>query len=431
MNNIKRFPRFVKSIQVQDVIPSQEVRCSPRKFISSLNANKKKVLNYLLFMGNRYQDVYLRQDTIAKVFKLSRETVNRIISYLCELNLINKVTRHNKSCLYRISSWFLETDTRTRLKDMLFSLTFIPLLYLYAGSSSHDIIKGEIFKQNQLQEQNQLIYLERARAREIPENKITKSREGQESVLKSEIIERLVKLAQLDVHAMLKLNDYSEGSLLSIERTLKNNRSVSNPAGYLFSLLKKVPKEKTKDSLDALPRSVSDSVPVKYISDNFGLTNPEEQVHFKAPMYNQFTPAPSTVNISETWRKSPAEMKKIFDTMPANTPHSVKQQIINVFKTCFTNHQFDEVYGPDRSSEIQKGREIRARKEKEKQELLNTIRDPRREEAERLLAQIMGDNTSSDDSLHSLPEVPVAKQKSNFPRYDQIFFPPRKDRDLY
>ena len=88
------------------------------------------ILNEFMGLSNRFgKNIHCSQDYIAKRLGLCRATVNRWIKKLAEWGLITKVYRSQGgvylSCLYGISSYFLNETVRQSLKGIFYALSYM------------------------------------------------------------------------------------------------------------------------------------------------------------------------------------------------------------------------------------------------------------------------------------------------------------------
>jgi uncharacterized membrane protein len=380
MNNSRLNLRYVKSFQVNDPIPLPLVLDNPRKAIAELNQNDLKVLNHLLFKSNRYQDLYMRQSYIAGLLGLCRKTISRIISKLCAMGFIGKVYRANKTCLYRVSSWFSDFNVRNRLKDILWSLTFMSVNLLrpepVTEKMSHDIIIGDIFKQKQKQNINY------DNKESLILNPIRKMGYG----VKTRIIERLSKNLELDANAVLRLDNYSVSELEVAERTVKNATAVSNKAGFFFNTLKKLAEKRHKQSL-----SPETAQTMQSISDNFGFKQQAEtNTESKPPIYKPYQ-SNKDLNISESWNKSPAELADMKKAGLDKIKDLIMQRAMaDLFDKCIENAQRFDITRPQSNAKA----DFLRRKSNQDRYIVEmnggrTLKDIRQEEGLQAFAELM------------------------------------------
>ena len=64
------------------------------------------ILNYLIVMGNRFDDVYVSQQRLATRFGVSRRYINSVIASLAIKGFITKTRRFNKTSIYTINTLF-------------------------------------------------------------------------------------------------------------------------------------------------------------------------------------------------------------------------------------------------------------------------------------------------------------------------------------
>ncbi|HVW99244.1 MAG TPA: hypothetical protein VHA52_02220 [Candidatus Babeliaceae bacterium] len=246
MNNYKRFPRLVKSSDVQNILPLKDFIDNPR-LLARERPELLKVLNAFIWMSNKYEDIYLMQQTMGGWLKLRRETISRMTSELTSLGLLNKLYRPNKTCLYRLSSWFFDFDVRNRLKDILFALTIIPLSYLQVGVRSHDIIKGDIYKQLNYSKLINSNLITRAHATENIKKTQSEKIQKRESVMKSTLIEKLILRLQLSADQAQEIAQHDDALLKKAADSLAKalaQGNVHSKKGYFLHTCRKLAAEK-------------------------------------------------------------------------------------------------------------------------------------------------------------------------------------------
>jgi hypothetical protein len=79
----------------------------------------RRVLNYFVALGNRFDSIHPTQSTIALYAGCTREHVNVIIAFLVRNGLISKKYRHLTSCLYYLSPIFEHLEIRKKLSGLL------------------------------------------------------------------------------------------------------------------------------------------------------------------------------------------------------------------------------------------------------------------------------------------------------------------------
>jgi hypothetical protein len=267
MLNNKRFPRYVNSSQVKDCIPLKQIQDNPRAELSKLTRKELDVLIFILFINNRHPDIYPRQDTIAKFAHCSLRWVNSTIAKLVSLGLINKIYRANKSCLYRVSSWFTETDVKRRIIDILPVLKIIPLMFLIAidpmvryGASSYDIFKGDIYITNK--QQSSLNYVPRSNGKIVKKGKVMS------------LAIRLAGKWGCSLEETAVLESYSDKILEYADKQMLKTTGITNKRAYFLSICRN--QSITKPKTNNFSRSDSDNTSTKTPIYN-AYIKPEEQ----------------------------------------------------------------------------------------------------------------------------------------------------------
>ena len=124
-------------------MPSDWVQRFPEKWVFSLTPIDKKILDYLFnaTFNRKLEYIYVRQDTLAKLFGCTREWINKRLLKLERMGVIVSSYRHMTSCLYKISKYFNNPAIQSRfeyafkslraLKRYLFTQLNIKVLRIY------------------------------------------------------------------------------------------------------------------------------------------------------------------------------------------------------------------------------------------------------------------------------------------------------------
>lgn len=132
-NNIRN--RVEKQIwSKENPIPCKDVQDNLESFFRNLTESQKLVFDYLNFLSNHNQVVYVSQSGIAKHAGIGRQYCNRIIRGFEELGLISTNYRHMKTSLYKISNFFANPLIRSRLCHIIKSFRKLPLILLWTQS---------------------------------------------------------------------------------------------------------------------------------------------------------------------------------------------------------------------------------------------------------------------------------------------------------
>lgn len=98
--------------------------------IENMTQQIRRVLNFLLYLSNKFPDVYPKQDTIALWLGISRRYCNEVLGMLQEKGLITSNYRHMKSCQYKVAPIFFDVAMRERLVGLLPALKWLPSILL-------------------------------------------------------------------------------------------------------------------------------------------------------------------------------------------------------------------------------------------------------------------------------------------------------------
>lgn len=124
--------------------------CQAEK-LDTLTPSQTKIMNKILLLGNRCTYVYPNQTTLGREAGVTRRQTNRIIKQLCEWGLLEKLTRPNLTCVYRVPQFFLDPINRQRYKDKFSAFRWLSLVLLFCpllslGVSRTIIVNRFIYK---------------------------------------------------------------------------------------------------------------------------------------------------------------------------------------------------------------------------------------------------------------------------------------------
>lgn len=81
--------------------------------LSSIKCHKHiKLLNFLLYLDQKYKTVCISQCALAAHIEVHRQHVNALLKRFSELGLIEKIYRHRKTSIYKMSSLFKIFSTK-------------------------------------------------------------------------------------------------------------------------------------------------------------------------------------------------------------------------------------------------------------------------------------------------------------------------------
>lgn len=99
--------------------------------LSSLTSSQTRVFDKILILGNKHEYVFPNQTTLGKAANIGRRQTNRIIKQLCEWGLLEKLTRPNLTCVYRVPKFLLDPKIRQRYSQQFEAFRWLPLMLLF------------------------------------------------------------------------------------------------------------------------------------------------------------------------------------------------------------------------------------------------------------------------------------------------------------
>jgi hypothetical protein len=107
---------------------SAAFRKDPYAYMGNQSVYKLHIIDTLLYWQIRHGKVYATQTRIGEIVGIGREHCNRLIKELAEDGLITKIYRHMTSCLYKVSSFFLQQDVLSKMGKFLPTLKALSLV---------------------------------------------------------------------------------------------------------------------------------------------------------------------------------------------------------------------------------------------------------------------------------------------------------------
>jgi len=316
-------------------MPLQVILDDPLGELLKLSNKQLKVLNYLLFISLRYDDIYPRQDTIAKYARLSVKWVNETIAILVSMGVISKEYRANHSCLYRVSSFFSSFKIRQSLKKILGSLSIFSLSLLtpganaYIGSlnkyqidnyrSSYDIIKGVIYNNHHHQSS-------------IDKDRKSVMNNGNKT---SDVLDRIVKDWGMDGYERKTLEAYDDKILIKVEEKMKTLVGIRLPKPYFI-------KSCYNESILPISGAPKTSFAKAYVKRSSGNKDDSPAKEHIAPAYSPWQKPidrPSYEEIKESWNRDPVELgNNMVDKLSKIDNIELRKTLSTLFNVCHDNY---------------------------------------------------------------------------------------------
>lgn len=132
-----------KSLNLRSPLPLKQILSDPLTFLrDNLSQGELRSLNEILKLDGLFMELYFSQGGIAKKSKLTRETVNRIMTKFRAWGLVESAYRHMETCLYKVADIFRDIALRKQLKVILPCLVFLhwsALLSMSAPESDNSL----------------------------------------------------------------------------------------------------------------------------------------------------------------------------------------------------------------------------------------------------------------------------------------------------
>ena len=111
-------------------ITSQAPECQGVS-LSSLTPSQTRILDKILILGNKHKYVFPNQTTLGKSAGVGLRQAHRIVKQLCEWGLLEKLTRPNLTCVYRVPAFLLDPKIRQQYRDKFEAFRWLPLVLLF------------------------------------------------------------------------------------------------------------------------------------------------------------------------------------------------------------------------------------------------------------------------------------------------------------
>lgn len=108
----------------------------PIKEFHSLPDLEFRTMEIIIWFSNNKHSIYFTQDWLAKKLKVTRQTTNEVLKSLSRRGYISWEYRHMKSCLYKLSDYFLWMPIRQKLASLIPAFKYVSLSVI-TGSILH------------------------------------------------------------------------------------------------------------------------------------------------------------------------------------------------------------------------------------------------------------------------------------------------------
>jgi biotin operon repressor len=227
MNNTSRRKKK-QHFQHLNPMPDSKIALDLINWVKSLPVVKRKVLNILFHLDNRFSELFPSQKEIAKSIGCSRKHVNTTMAEFEQDGIILMQYRHMTSDIYKVSSFFKNQQIRELLKRYFSAFMYFSLSCLQV-EVTQVTVKESIFISLFRNERVTLGH---------------RSREAEwEYYTKREILmeaKEALGLESLTQQQLLALSEYSYDTIqFAIISYRQNKDHVENPFAYLLSVCKK------------------------------------------------------------------------------------------------------------------------------------------------------------------------------------------------
>ncbi len=224
-NNYNRIKYTSQQWLKIDCWPLNAITQDPEYFFRNRTKTERKLIEELIRLSYKYKHVYLRQDTLAAMLKISRQHCNRLLGWMRECGLLVSEYRHKLSCHYKLSSFFFNPAIQSRLKHI-----FRPLRALSLGllkSFSSDVT--QVFKKLIKNLINPIVQ----RPAEESSMQFTQTYHGDKPV---SVAIRELKVINLTRAGQIKLSPFPDEAILDAANAFTYAKNVKEPFNWFYKL---------------------------------------------------------------------------------------------------------------------------------------------------------------------------------------------------
>jgi len=201
-------------------ITSSPIECQGVS-LSSLTRSQTRILDKILILGNKHTYVFPNQTTLGKSAGVGLRQSHRIVKWLCENGLLEKLTRPNLTCVYRAPKFLLDPKIRQQYSDKFEAFRWLPFILLFCPLFNLNVV-GTILD-------NRFIYKPLSNPIVNNINKLTDSKRRvgvYSNEARTKIILELTRDLNLNKLGQIKLSPYPFECLQYCQEKF---RSIKNP----------------------------------------------------------------------------------------------------------------------------------------------------------------------------------------------------------
>lgn len=224
-NNYNRIKYTSQQWSQIDCWPLDAITQNPEYFFKNLTRTQRNLIEQLIRLSYKYKNVYLRQDTLASLLKISRQHCNRLLGWMRDCGLLVSEYRHKLSCHYKLSSFFFNAAMQSRIKHLFRPLRALALGLLTTFSSDvtqrfKKLIKNLInpIVQRQTSESSM---------------QFNQTYHGDKPV---SVAIRELKVLNLTRAGQIKLSAFPDEAIVEAESAMKYAKNVKEPYNWFYKL---------------------------------------------------------------------------------------------------------------------------------------------------------------------------------------------------
>jgi Crp-like helix-turn-helix domain len=317
----------INSSRIIDPIPIKGIVSGAQAYFKeNFSKSDFALFDKLLYFFNTNQQVYVSQSKLAALTGCSREHVNRTLSRFKNLGIISSLYRHNRTSLYRLSSYFHDFYVRNSLKSLFSSFARLTIFWISPAFYSETeekitrIYKG-IYKKNLTRSScyfNGCLGKCECVFSKVVSGKVPESRW---SVIKNELLNKVSERLSLNADDLERLGHYPTRIIDRAARILEKSQGIGDKTAYFFGICKKL--------------MATDKPQESYQAPRLSTQNYKKPTEVNSPTFKVYEPEPLDIKaIDESWNMTRSEFDAKYSKALSNLSFcspSLRDQMMSLF----------------------------------------------------------------------------------------------------
>lgn len=226
--------------QKKDCWPADFITKDPYKYFLKFHSTKTNLINIIIGLWNKNGGtVFVLQRILGKWLGICRQRVNEILGELEDLGILIRHYRHMRSCLFKLSSWFMNPYVASALSPILKAIR-TPLLYLMFSNQVSEAINQT--KTTRIKERKIYLFTDNSQQQgysnrnSLSTKRIVKM--NAEISIKNPISIAIRELTciSLSKWGQIRLSVFPDAAILYAAENFKYGYKLKNAFGFFFQL---------------------------------------------------------------------------------------------------------------------------------------------------------------------------------------------------